>query len=61
MKQEQKEKQHNNEEPEEIEEIEVPEQKTFDDEVDEILDEIDGVLEKNAQEFVGQYIQKGGQ
>lgn len=28
---------------------------------DEILDEIDGVLEANAEEFVSQYIQKGGQ
>lgn len=29
--------------------------------VDAILDEIDGVLEENAEEFVRGYIQKGGQ
>lgn len=31
------------------------------DEVDSILDEIDGVLEENAEEFVKQFVQKGGQ
>jgi prokaryotic ubiquitin-like protein Pup len=30
-------------------------------ELDELLDEIDGVLETNAEEFVKSYIQKGGQ
>ena len=30
-------------------------------EVDEVLAEIDGVLEENAEEFVHSYIQKGGQ
>jgi ubiquitin-like protein Pup len=29
--------------------------------VDAILDEIDDVLEENAEEFVRSYIQKGGQ
>lgn len=29
--------------------------------VDGILDEIDEVLESNAEEFVRQYVQKGGQ
>ncbi len=29
--------------------------------VDSILDEIDEVLEENAEEFVRSYIQKGGQ
>ena len=28
---------------------------------DELLDEIDGLLEENAEEFVKDYIQKGGQ
>lgn len=28
---------------------------------DELLDEIDGLLEENAQEFVANYIQKGGE
>lgn len=30
-------------------------------EVDELLDEIDGVLETNAEEFVHSFVQKGGQ
>jgi ubiquitin-like protein Pup len=29
--------------------------------VDELLDEIDEVLEENAEEFVRNYVQKGGQ
>jgi prokaryotic ubiquitin-like protein Pup len=29
--------------------------------VADLLDEIDGVLEKNAEEFVRGYVQKGGQ
>lgn len=29
--------------------------------VDDLLDEIDGVLENNAEEFVRGFIQKGGQ
>jgi ubiquitin-like protein Pup len=28
---------------------------------DDLLDEIDGVLEENAEEFVRSYVQKGGQ
>jgi ubiquitin-like protein Pup len=31
------------------------------DEIDDILDEIDAVLEKNAEEFVKSYVQKGGE
>ncbi len=29
--------------------------------LDEIVDEIDSVLEENAEEFVAAYVQKGGQ
>jgi ubiquitin-like protein Pup len=29
--------------------------------LDEVLDEIDAVLEENAEEFVAGYVQKGGQ
>jgi len=29
--------------------------------LDELLDEIDDVLEENAEEFVRSYVQKGGQ
>ena len=30
-------------------------------EMDDILDEIDSVLEENAEEFVKSYVQRGGQ
>ena len=30
-------------------------------EMDSLLDEIDGVLEKNAQEFVQGFVQRGGE
>ena len=30
-------------------------------EMDDILDEIDAVLEENAEEFVKSYVQKGGE
>jgi ubiquitin-like protein Pup len=33
----------------------------LDDDVDDILDEIDSVLESNAEEFVRGYVQKGGE
>jgi len=46
-------------EVEEVEEESIPEPKEFD--VDDILDEIDEVLEENAEEFVRGYVQKGGQ
>jgi ubiquitin-like protein Pup len=36
-------------------------QKELTDDVDSILDEIDEVLEENAEEFVRAYVQKGGQ
>jgi ubiquitin-like protein Pup len=29
--------------------------------IDDLLDEIDGVLETNAEDFVKSYVQKGGQ
>ena len=32
-----------------------------DEELDSVLDEIDGVLESNAEEFVRGFVQKGGQ
>jgi ubiquitin-like protein Pup len=38
-----------------------PKDLTSDVDIDGILDEIDGVLEENAQQFVDDYIQKGGQ
>ncbi len=35
--------------------------KEMGDDVDSLLDEIDEVLEENSEEFVRQYIQKGGE
>ena len=43
-------------------ESDVAERKeALDDDVDAILDEIDDVLETNAEDFVRAYVQKGGQ
>ncbi len=39
----------------------VQQQVTRDADLDSLLDEIDGVLETNAEEFVRSFIQKGGQ
>ncbi|MQY08679.1 ubiquitin-like protein Pup [Actinomadura macrotermitis] len=36
-------------------------QEKLTDDVDSILDEIDEVLEENAEEFVRSYVQKGGE
>ncbi len=51
---------------EEIAEVEASEdvaerKERLDDDVDAILDEIDEVLEENAEEFVRGFVQKGGQ
>ena len=47
---------------EEVAETDVAERKEeLDDDVDAILDEIDDVLETNAEEFVKSFIQKGGE
>lgn len=44
-------------------EVEAPPKKerTNTEELDKLIDEIDEVLEQNAEEFVRSYIQKGGQ
>ncbi len=43
-------------------ETDVAERKeALDDDIDAILDEIDDVLESNAEDFVKSFIQKGGQ
>lgn len=39
----------------------VEKKQGIDDDVDNILDEIDDVLEVNAEDFVKSFIQKGGQ
>lgn len=36
-------------------------QEKLTEDVDDLLDEIDGVLEENAEEFVKGYVQKGGE
>lgn len=47
---------------EEVVESDVAERKeVIDEDVDAILDEIDEVLETNAEDFVKSFIQKGGQ
>ena len=47
---------------EEVSESDVAERKEMiDEDVDAILDEIDEVLESNAEDFVKSFIQKGGQ
>ncbi len=54
---------------EEIDESPAPEvnpevaerQEKLTEDVDDLLDEIDSVLEENAEEFVRGYVQKGGQ
>ena len=41
--------------------VAAPSAQVSDTEIDDILDEIDGVLETNAEEFVRGFVQKGGQ
>lgn len=54
---------------EEVEEVETPAEdasvaerkEQLDEDIDAILDEIDTVLESNAEDFVKSFVQKGGQ
>jgi prokaryotic ubiquitin-like protein Pup len=47
---------------EDVTESDVAERKeALDDDIDAILDEIDDVLETNAEDFVKSFIQKGGE
>ncbi len=48
-------------EPEDATPPAAPQSQVKDDDVDAILDEIDDVLESNAEEFVKGFVQKGGQ
>jgi ubiquitin-like protein Pup len=61
---------HGSRRDDETEEVEVEERSSSDlkerheklsEDVDSLLDEIDDVLEENAEEFVRGYVQKGGQ
>jgi prokaryotic ubiquitin-like protein Pup len=50
--------------PREDEQVEAAEETKAEaqtDDVDDLLDEIDEVLEANAEEFVRSYVQKGGE
>lgn len=47
--------------PEVAEEKATPSKAELKKEIDDLLDEIDGVLEHNAEEFVKGYVQKGGE
>ncbi len=50
------------EEPDDAPEVAAaPQTQARDEDVDAILDEIDEVLESNAEEFVKGFVQKGGQ
>lgn len=46
---------------EQVDEITTEEGEADLEELDDLLDEIDSVLEENAEEFVKNYVQKGGQ
>ena len=65
MAQEQKQPRRSSESEEAVEgspETDVAERKeALDSDVDDLLDEIDDVLETNAEDFVKSFIQKGGQ
>ena len=65
MAQEQKQPRRSSEDEESVEttpETDVAERKeALDGDIDDILDEIDDVLETNAEDFVKSFIQKGGE
>lgn len=46
---------------EQDEEVLVPTREAAETDIDDILDEIDAVLEENAEDFVKSFVQKGGQ
>lgn len=48
-------------EVEELTPVDSAHKAELDSDVDSLLDEIDGVLEVNAEEFVRSFVQKGGQ
>jgi ubiquitin-like protein Pup len=56
-----KEKQTTKREVEETQQHEAGESLIDGEEIDDLLEDIDSVLEENAEEFVKGYVQKGGQ
>jgi ubiquitin-like protein Pup len=67
MAQEQKQPRRSSETDEQVEDVKVTTEgvaerkEQLDEDIDAILDEIDDVLETNAEDFVKSFIQKGGQ
>ncbi len=59
--QEQQRQRERDDEPDDAAPPPAPAAQVKDDDVDAILDEIDDVLESNAEEFVKGFVQKGGQ
>ena len=43
------------------EDLEIADERVDVEEIGDLLDEIDSVLEENAEEFVKNYVQKGGE
>ncbi|MDH3471737.1 MAG: ubiquitin-like protein Pup [Acidimicrobiia bacterium] len=46
---------------EEVTKAAAPQGEEITDRIDDLLEEIDSVLEENAEEFVKNYVQKGGE
>ena len=44
-----------------VDDVETPKHDALDADIDDILDQIDDVLEVNAEDFVKSFIQKGGE
>jgi ubiquitin-like protein Pup len=61
VKQERAQKTTSRDDPEEIVELKSKDVEPLKGDLDSLLDEVDAVLEENAEEFVAQYVQKGGQ
>jgi ubiquitin-like protein Pup len=61
VKQEQVQKTVSRDDPEEFADLKSKDVEPLKGDLDSLLDEIDAVLEENAEEFVAQYIQKGGE
>jgi len=52
---------HREQDAPEVEELPTVEGEDIAERIDDLLDEIDSVLEENAEEFVKNYVQKGGE
>ncbi|MFM1918169.1 MAG: Prokaryotic ubiquitin-like protein Pup [Actinomycetota bacterium] len=52
---------HQSRQSEQDEEVSLPSREAVDTDIEDILDEIDAVLEENAEDFVKSFVQKGGQ